>query len=437
MRDLLERILRAADRAGVEYAVLRDVAGLADLGGRGEVDLLVRADHLDRWRGVLAPLGFADLDRRGHAPHHFFAAYDPACDGWLKLDVVTAVAYGAPYHALATDLADGCLRRRLRRGAVFALAPEDELVTLLLHCLLDKVAFAPKHRARLGELVLEAAPDAAAGLLAILDSPGLAWPRVRAAIEAGAWDDLLTERAAVTARLAGRDPLGTRLRGARDRALRRWDRLRQLVRPRLPAVALLAPDGAGKSTLAEGLARSFYFGSRQIYMGLYQKDARRSALARFKGLGVVGHVLTQWRRYAAGRFHRGRGRLVVFDRYTYDAYLPAQGPESASRRLRRWILAHACPAPDLVVLLDAPGHVLYARKGEHSPARLEAQRRAYLDLRARAPGIVVVDATQDPDRVRRDVLSLIWRRYAARGPRWPEGEVAAAAVRLGDGASSV
>jgi thymidylate kinase len=77
------------------------------------------------------------------------------------------------------------------------------------------------------------------------------------------------------------------------------------------------------------------------------------------------------------------------------------------------LLAHACPAPDLVLVLDAPGEVLYARKGEHSADFLEQQRQQYIALRARLPEMIVVDATRDAERVRRDALAAIWRGYIA------------------------
>jgi thymidylate kinase len=132
------------------------------------------------------------------------------------------------------------------------------------------------------------------------------------------------------------------------------------------------------------------------------------------GLGLTGRLLTQWSRWLSARYHQARGRLVVFDRYTYDALLPPRRPTSRLGRVRRWVLGHACPHPDLVVMLDAPGEVLHERKGELSPAVLEEERVRYLELRRRLPKMVVIDATQDPDHVRRELVSLIWQSYRRR-----------------------
>jgi thymidylate kinase len=152
-------------------------------------------------------------------------------------------------------------------------------------------------------------------------------------------------------------------------------------------------------------------------MGLYQQGGKHGHGRRVSGLGLTGRLVTQWSRWLGARYHQARGRLVVFDRYAYDALLPPRRPTSRRGRVRRWLLGHACPHPDLVVVLDAPGEVLYERKGELSPAVLEAERVRYLELRRRLPEMVVIDATQEPNQVRRELVSLIWQRYQRRWGR--------------------
>jgi thymidylate kinase len=67
-----------------------------------------------------------------------------------------------------------------------------------------------------------------------------------------------------------------------------------------------------------------------------------------------------------------------------------------------------------VIVLDAPGKLLWSRKREHSPAHLEQQRREYLRLAARLPRATVVDASRAPDVVLREVTALIWREWLRR-----------------------
>jgi hypothetical protein len=78
------------------------------------------------------------------------------------------------------------------------------------------------------------------------------------------------------------------------------------------------------------------------------------------------------------------------------------------------VLGRACPPPGLTVVLDAPGALLHARKGEHDPDALEAERRGFLALACGRRHAVVLDAAQDADAVRRDLTAAIWTAYRRR-----------------------
>jgi thymidylate kinase len=59
-----------------------------------------------------------------------------------------------------------------------------------------------------------------------------------------------------------------------------------------------------------------------------------------------------------------------------------------------------------VLVLDLPGEVAFARKGEFTPEGLEAVRQGYLALVPRL-GAEVVDASAPPEQVRDDVVARI------------------------------
>ena len=122
-----------------------------------------------------------------------------------------------------------------------------------------------------------------------------------------------------------------------------------------------------------------------------------------------------WVRYLVAELHAVRGELVVFDRFPFDALLPAAGRQSLPRRIGRWAIAHACPRPDLVILLDAPAKVMHRRKPDHPVEVLERRRQQYLRLRFAVPGLRVVDADQPPGELRRRVTALICEAHD--GPR--------------------
>lgn len=429
MHALLIHIFEQLDQEQIAYCLLRGYEELETIDDRGDVDLLVSPSDLERFQALMARLHFVRLPSWGHAPHQFYVAYDEATDRWLKLDIVTTIMYGKPIPAIETQLAAACLARRRRRGPTYVPAPEDELVTLLLHCLLDKGAFAPHRLARVCELRHEVADEPyLTRLLQAIWSPALDWPRLAALLDSGSWQALLDGAPQLARHLARGQRLAVQRRQLTGRLLRKLDRVGGMLQPRSLTVALLAPDGGGKTTLAIELARRFFVPSRYIYMGtnidastvglpttrwLHASSRRASRPLRLlaRGLRFPNNVAEQWYRYAMSYYHMIRGRLVLFDRYTYDAPGTARRT-SVKSRFRRWLLSAIAPEPDLVVFLDAPGEVLYARKGEHTPAILEQQRQHYLGLRQSLPQMVVVDATKSADQVRRSVTSLIWRWYA-------------------------
>lgn len=415
MHELLLRTIEALEQEKIPYCVMRDGERMQEYANGGEIDLLVPGTHFKRLRKLLNQFGFAEVPAWGHAPHHFFITYHKASDCWLKLDIVTRVAYGNPIHNLHTPLGDNCLQHRRKLGPVYVPAPEDEFITLLLHCVLDKGYVAQHRGERLKELSHQIGDEAYISMLIRRYwDPGSNWPLLSALVNTGAWDALLSQRKAVARRLAQRAPLATRLQFVRDRVLRKLQRGVGYLFPPTPSVALLAPDGAGKSTLAQGLGDHFYFPVRLLYMGLYQNKSETTE-KQIKGLGLAQNLLTQWQRYLVSRHYRAGGKLVVFDRYSYDALLPA--PQHAARngklrKMRRWLLAHSCPPPDLILFLDAPGELLYSRKGERNPIDLETQRQQYLQLRSDLPQMVVVDATRGAESVRQEATDLIWKKYA-------------------------
>jgi thymidylate kinase len=106
--------------------------------------------------------------------------------------------------------------------------------------------------------------------------------------------------------------------------------------------------------------------------------------------------------------------MVVFDRYIYDAAVPPAHRLSPLGRVGRWLDGHSCPPPDLVLILDAPGEVMYRRKGAYDAHVLEQWRAGFRALERRLPHVAVLDTSKPSDEVCADATAHIWARYAAR-----------------------
>ncbi|MFU8851163.1 hypothetical protein ACNAW0_09300 [Micromonospora sp. SL1-18] len=406
---LARAVLAGLDEAGVRWCLLR--GGPEALIAPGDLDLLVAPADLERAVAVTQAHGLIHLAGHGRGSHRFFLGLDPTSSSWVELDLVTELAYGRHFE-VRTLAADQCLGRRARQDGVWVLAPGDEFWALLLHCVLDKGRTGDHHLRRLRQLedhaaldgpVARALPARAARMLLAYWRAGrpAALPAVRRQLLAACW---WTRPVSAARRLVG----SAALRSI-ERPLQAWSR-------RGVDVALIGPDGSGKSTLAQGIESAFYFPVRRVYMGLWPSNEAPRSTAE-QGLRILLRPFTVWRRYLAAVRHRALGRMVVFDRYVYDALLLPRGPLVWLKRPYFQLLSRLCPAPDVVLLLDVPGSVMYGRSGEYDPEHLEREREQYHRLQRRVPHLERVDADRAPELVLADALGRIWRHYIERTAR--------------------
>ena len=399
----IERGTAALETAGIFWCRVRERAA------GSEDDLLVADPDVHRARVVLAGAGFVELRRPGRGSHRAFHAFDLERDAWAKLDLVTAIDHG-PYQELPTTLAAPLLARRIGRGTGWALHPDDAFWVVLLHELLDRPTPAIRRPDELRRLAAEAGDGGPArDLVEAVLAPAIPADRVRSLVQAGHWSSVLGLAPALRAGLRHRSPLGVAVRCAGRRLVRAVDRASPPFVRRGVSVALLGPDGVGKSSLGGLVGRAGPLAVRRVYLGLYG-DRRTRARLRVPGIGFLRRLVRMWRGWLNGWLHVRRGRFVVYDRYPIDALIARGG--GVRTRLARALLGRALPAPDLVVVLDAPADDLYARKPEHPVERLEEQRRGYLRYAARTPGVAVVDASRPAEVVAREVTALAWERRA-------------------------
>jgi thymidylate kinase len=220
-------------------------------------------------------------------------------------------------------------------------------------------------------------------------------------------------------------------------------------------VALIGCDGAGKTTVAQALERAPDLPVRYLYMGVSASSSNRQlpttrlahAMKRARAvapdlagprepapvtppaglvrrarkavrstLRVTNRVAEEWYRQLLAMAHTRRGRIVVFDRhFTADFHAAdvAAPRRTLSRRVHGFLLTRAYPKPEVVILLDAPPDVLFARKREGTIASLARRRAEYRQLGSTLQRFAVVEATQPVDAVVAQVAKII-REHGAR-----------------------
>lgn len=187
------------------------------------------------------------------------------------------------------------------------------------------------------------------------------------------------------------------------RVIERW------IHPTGILVAILGPDGVGKSTVISGLIGSLnlgFWGRHRLF------HWRPQALFRGRDIGInttphaktprgmflsmaylTAFFLDHWYGYLfIVRPSLARSNFVVFDRYFHDVLVdPCRYRYGGPKWFARF-LSYFVPEPDLVILLDADQQLIFSRKAELPPDEIERQRRCYQHLQFNRAQKVLVRA---------------------------------------------
>ncbi len=227
----------------------------------------------------------------------------------------------------------------------------------------------------------------------------------------------------------------------------------------MTAVALIGVDGAGKTTIAKKLLKSFPMPLKYIYMGTsilssnfalptsrlilylklrsYRKSAKQSDRSppefisnhelEYRGVkrSKIGATVRMLNRMAEECYrqvmawsYQIRGYIVLYDRHFVFEYTPKVQKQNQrlSDRIHLWFLEHLYPHPDLVFFLDAPIEVLLSRKRDYPKDHLQNHRQALREQAKEMANVVRIDAGQSLDSVYEEVSEHIIHYIAHKYP---------------------
>lgn len=433
-RDFLTTLFSTFDGTGLRYCVLHS---WDDLPERIKSDLDI-ALHPDDFSAL--PLAFQSLRNSGYMPvqalnylvgayYFVFVWFDGTTVHTAAIDIIIEHRRGGLKVPSVRSLISG----RRRHGLFWIPAPDAEFLYLLAKKVWKRAA-SPAQASRLKALVEQLGRSNAEQLARQIFLGQMNLRVVEACVNRNL-ETLLTHTRAQTWKTSlARNPLAV-IAYVFSEALRC---IRRLTQPTGLLVAVLGPDGAGKSTLINELihisqrafrrTRVFHWRPALLWKRTAQADttqphARRCRSSVSSIIRLCAFLFDYWAGYAILIVPLlARSGLIVFDRYFDDVLIdPLRyrygGPHGLAR-----ILSRLAPRPDLVLIVDSPEDVIFSRKQELTSEELGQQRQLYLEYADHQPRARTIDGSRQLPDVTRDaaqsLFSLLANRFERRYPTW-------------------
>lgn len=189
-------------------------------------------------------------------------------------------------------------------------------------------------------------------------------------------------------------------------------------------ISIVGPDGSGKTTLIDGLMGGVLAGGPILsirFPSILPRHSRSGGpitdphgktpyplwVSFAKSWYVFLDYLLGW--CARVRPFVRRGGWVVIQRGWWDIAVDPKRYRLTPPGRLLWLMGRVLPSPDLVLILEAPPEVVFARKTELSLQELERQMRSWREDLPSGQKRVFLDATLPPAEVVRTAAGAVAR----------------------------